>query len=68
MSCLAKTEKKDFKCVFYSYIKNCQLLFSHNFKVLSLINYYDDETVFSYFIPRHQTLKFHIILKLKGTL
>ena len=36
----AKTEtKSDFKCVFLVISKNCQLRFSHNYTVLSLINY-----------------------------
>ena len=41
LCCFAKTAiKKDFKCVFVTVIlKNCQLLLSHNYMVLSLINY-----------------------------
>ena len=46
----------------YSYIKNCQLRFSH-YIFLSL--FHDDKTVISYFIPRHETLKFSYNFKAK---
>ena len=40
LCCFAKTEiKSDFKCVFTVILKKCQLRFSHNYTVLSLINY-----------------------------
>ena len=41
LCCFAKTGiKSDFKCVFFTVIiKKCQLRFSHNYTVLSLINY-----------------------------
>ena len=50
--------------LFYSYIIKCQLQFSHSDTVLSLI-ILDDITVISYFIPRHQMLKFSYSFKAK---
>ena len=40
LRCLAKTAlKSDLKCVFTVILKNCKLRFTHNYSVLSLINY-----------------------------
>ena len=40
MCCFAKTEiKSDLNGFFTVILKTCQLLFSHNYTVLSLINY-----------------------------
>ena len=43
-------------------LNNCQLWFSHNYMVLSLII---NKTVISYFMPRHQRLKFSYNFKAK---
>ena len=67
---IAKTEiKSDFKCFFFHiYIKKkCKYRFSHNYLVLSLFIHHD-KTVISYFMPRHQGLKFSYNLKQKDTM
>ena len=50
---------------FYSYIKivNYSLVIIIPFCHWLIIH--DDKTIISYFMPRHQTVKFHIVLKLK---
>ena len=57
-------------CFFTVLLKNCQLRFSHNYTLFSLINSHEDKTVNSYFMPRHQLLKFsyNLFLMLKDTM
>ena len=49
-------------CFFTVIIKDCQLRISHNYTVLSLMM---TKPKFSYFMPRHQTLKFSYTFKAK---
>ena len=46
-------------------LKNCPLRFSHNNTVFHRSIIHDDKTVISYFMPRHQTLKFSYDFKAK---
>ena len=49
-------DKIRFSMFFTVILKNCQLQFSHNYMVLSLI-IHDDKTVNSYFMPRQLDIK-----------
>ena len=60
--CRNGEKKKDFKCVFTVIFKDCQLRFSHNYTVLSLMV---TKSKFSCFMPRHQTLSFSYTFKAK---
>ena len=64
MCCFAKTEiKSDFKCVLQKKNVNYGLVIIIRFRHRLIIH--DDETVISYFMPSHQTLKFSYTFKAK---
>ena len=57
--------KNRFKMCFYSYVKKCHLRFSHKYTFCHWLIIHDDKTVLSYFMHRHQTLKFSYNFKAK---